>query len=197
MKEEGFLAMNNTEPLRMKGEINPLKIDEVEEIVERYEGATRKLGGFPALLITLVAIGSSVFSLYAAPTTIVTQMLRGVFVMLTLFLTVLAYPAVQKHRNRIPWFDWALAFLSILPVAYMLWDFEEFIYRMVTPTPLDMVMGLILIGLRRPGGDRPGFSALCLYGAIPSRALEPSGVQHRPDRRAHVHDAGGDLRRSD
>jgi TRAP-type uncharacterized transport system fused permease subunit len=147
MKEEGFLAMNNTEPLRMKGEINPLKIDEVEEIVERYEGATRKLGGFPALLITLVAIGSSVFSLYAAPTTIVTQMLRGVFVMLTLFLTVLAYPAVQKHRNRIPWFDWALAFLSILPVAYMLWDFEEFIYRMVTPTPLDMVMGLILIGL--------------------------------------------------
>jgi TRAP transporter 4TM/12TM fusion protein len=147
MKEEGFPAMSNPEPLLTEGEVNLKEIDKAEEIVERYEGATRKLSGFRAFLITLVAIGGSVFSLYAAPTTMITQMLRGIFVMLTLFLTVLAYPAVRQHKNRIPWFDWALAFLAVLPVAYMLWDFEEFIYRMVTPSPLDMLMGVILIGL--------------------------------------------------
>ncbi len=57
MKEEGFPAMSNPEPLRVEGEID--RIDKVEEIVERYEGATRKLGGFPALLITIVAIAGS------------------------------------------------------------------------------------------------------------------------------------------
>lgn len=139
--------MNNPALPPMGGEISSKDVEKVEEIVERYEGATRKLGGFPALLITLVAIGTSVFSLYAAPATIVTQMLRGVFVMCTLFLTVLAYPAARRYRDRIPWFDWVLAFLAILPVAHMLTDFDEFIYRMVTPTPLDMAMGLILIGL--------------------------------------------------
>ncbi len=139
--------MNNPALPTMAGEISPNDVEKVEEIVERYEGATRKLGGFPALLITLVAIGTSLFSLYAAPATIVTQMLRGIFVMLTLFLTLLAYPAARRYRDRIPWFDWVLAFLAILPVVHMLTDFDEFIYRMVTPTPLDMVMGLILIGL--------------------------------------------------
>ncbi|MBE0557328.1 MAG: TRAP transporter large permease subunit, partial [Proteobacteria bacterium] len=139
--------MSHSKPLPMAGETNQEGIQDTEAIVERYEGATRKLGGFPALLITVVAIGTSLFSLYAAPMTIVTQMLRGVFVMLALFLTILAYPAAQRYRNRIPWFDWALALLSVLPVVHMLYDFEEFIYRMVTPSALDMAMGLILIGV--------------------------------------------------
>jgi TRAP-type uncharacterized transport system fused permease subunit len=61
--------MSNPEPLPMEGEVNLKEIDKAEEIVERYKGATRKLSGLPAFLITLVAIGGSVFSLYAAPTT--------------------------------------------------------------------------------------------------------------------------------
>ena len=48
--------MSNHEPLRMEGEINLKEIDKAEEIVERSEGATRKLRGFPASLITIVAI---------------------------------------------------------------------------------------------------------------------------------------------
>ena len=140
--------MSNPDPLRVEGEINPAQIDQAEEIVERYEGATRKLKGFSALIITAVAIGTSVFYLYAAPTTIVTQMLRGLFVMLTLFLTMLAYPAARGTGPGSPGIDWVLAFLPSLPILYMLWDFEDFSTGWhAVPRTWDMVMGLILIGL--------------------------------------------------
>jgi TRAP transporter 4TM/12TM fusion protein len=122
-------------------------LEKAEEIVDRYEGWTRKLTGVPGWIVTGVAVGTSVFYLYAATATIVTQMLRGLFVMLTLFLTFLAFPGGGKSRQRIPWYDWALAFLACLPILYMLWDFEEFVYRAVTPTQMDVVMGVILIGL--------------------------------------------------
>jgi TRAP transporter 4TM/12TM fusion protein len=127
--------------------ISPSALEKAEEIVDRYEGLTRKLTGLSGWIITAVAVGTSVFYLYAATETIVTQMLRGLFVMLTLFLTMTAFPATQGTRHRIPWYDWVLAFLGFLPILYMLWDFEEFVYRAVTPTQLDVIMGVILIAL--------------------------------------------------
>jgi TRAP transporter 4TM/12TM fusion protein len=127
--------------------ISPSALEKAEEIVDRYEGLTRKLKGLSGWIITVVAVGTSVFYLYAATATIVTQMLRGLFVMLTLFLTMTAFPATQGSRSRIPWYDWVLAFLSFAPILYMLWDFEEFVYRAVTPTPMDVIMGVILIAL--------------------------------------------------
>jgi TRAP transporter 4TM/12TM fusion protein len=120
---------------------------QAEEIIDRYEGGTRRTSGGAGWIITGVAVAASIFSLYAATSTIVTQMLRGSFVMVTLFLSMLLYPAVKGQRQRIPWYDWVLAVLSLVPIIYMLWDFEDFIYRAVTPTTLDLVMGIILIGL--------------------------------------------------
>ncbi len=122
-------------------------LEKAEEIVDRYEGGTRRLRGIPGWIVTGVAVTASVLALYAATTTVVTQMLRGIFVMLTLFLSMLLYPADKRSRERIPWYDWALAILSLFPIVYMLWDFEDFIYRAVTPTTLDLIMGIILIGL--------------------------------------------------
>lgn len=128
-------------------EISPSGLEKAEEIVDRYEGLTRKLKGLSGWIITAVAMGTSVFYLYAATATIVTQMLRGLFVMLTLFLSMLAFPATRGTRSRIPWYDWVLAFLGFAPILYMLWDFEEFVYRAAVPETWDVVMGLILIGL--------------------------------------------------
>jgi len=133
--------------IRGEGGISPGGWEKVEEIVDRYEGWTRKLRGVSGWILTGVAVATSVFYLYAATATIVTQMLRGIFVMLTLFLSIIAFPASKRVGHRVPWFDWVLAFSAFLPIIYMLWDFEEFIYRAVTPTPLDVVMGLILIAL--------------------------------------------------
>ncbi|HSR10582.1 MAG TPA: TRAP transporter large permease subunit, partial [Thermodesulfobacteriota bacterium] len=118
-----------------------------EEIVDKYEGWTRKVGGAPGLIITAIAAGTSIFYLYAATATIVTQVLRSFFVMLTLILTFLAYPGRKNDRKGVPWYDWALAGVALLPILYMLWDFEEFVYRAVTPTTMDLVMGILLIVL--------------------------------------------------
>jgi TRAP transporter 4TM/12TM fusion protein len=128
-------------------EISQASLEKAEEIVDRYEGLTRKLKGLSGWIITAVAVATSVFYLYAATATIVTQMLRGLFVMLTLFLSMTAFPATQGSRSRIPWYDWVLAFLSFVPILYMLWDFEEFVYRAAVPETWDVIMGLILIGL--------------------------------------------------
>jgi len=128
-------------------EISPAGLEKAEEIVDRYEGLTRKLKGLSGWIITAVAVGTSVFYLYAATATLVTQMLRGLFVMLTLFLSMTAFPATKGTRHRIPWYDWVLAFLGFAPIFYMLWDFEEFVYRAAVPETWDVVMGLILIGL--------------------------------------------------
>jgi len=43
--------------------------------------------------------------------------------------------------------DVGLGILATIPIIYMLIDFESFIYRNVTPLPLDMVMGIIIIVL--------------------------------------------------
>ena len=128
-------------------EISQAGLGKAEEIVDRYEGLTRKLKGFSGWIITAVAVGTSVFYLYAATATIVTQMLRGLFVMLILFLSMAAFPSTKGTRHRIPWYDWVLAFLGFAPILYMLWDFEEFVYRAAVPETWDVVMGLILIGL--------------------------------------------------
>ncbi len=141
---------------------NQSGLEEAEKIVERYEGWTRKLTGLPAAMITAVAVSSSLFFLYAAPTTMIAQILRGVFLMLTLFLTLVLYPATKNQRHRIPWYDWVLAGISLLPILYMLWDFDDFIYRMVAPNPMDLVMGLILIGLILEAIRRTGGWVLCL-----------------------------------
>ena len=133
--------------LKTEEEVSLSGLEKAEKIVDRYEGWTRKVAGTPGWIITVVAVATSVFYLYAATATIVTQMLRGLFVMLTLFLSILAFPARQQDRQRVPWYDWALAFLALLPIIYMLWDFEDFVYRAVTPTHLDLVMGIILIVL--------------------------------------------------
>ena len=139
--------MDGQSSSKMEEGVTPEGLEKAEEIVDRYEGWTRKVEGLPGWIITGVAVATSVFYLYAATSTIVTQMLRGLFVMLTLFLTMLFFPSSKRRRDRIPWFDWALAFLAFAPIIYMLWDFEDFIYRAVTPTHLDLVMGIILIAL--------------------------------------------------
>ena len=100
---------------KMEEGISPSGLEKAEEIVDQYEGWTRKLKGAPGLIITGVAVATSVFYLYAATATIVTQMLRGLFVMLTLFLSILAFPARKQDRHRVPWYDWVLAFLPFSP----------------------------------------------------------------------------------
>jgi TRAP transporter 4TM/12TM fusion protein len=120
-------------------------LKEAEKYIEEEEGPSRRLTGKMDLFITLVAVIMSLVHLYAAIGIIMTQVLRGIHVMFVLFLSFLVFPSFKRFKNRILWWDFFLAVLAIAPIAYMLADFEAFIYRSVVPTFWDQFFGIILI----------------------------------------------------
>ncbi len=123
------------------------RLKEAEKYIEEEEGVTRRLSGFMETFITIVAVVMSLYHLYAAVATVTTQILRGVHVAFVLFLGFLVFPPSRKSRQRIAWYDLLLALLGVAAIAYMLFDFEEFIYRAVTPTSWDLLFGVLFIVL--------------------------------------------------
>jgi TRAP transporter 4TM/12TM fusion protein len=116
-----------------------------EEIVEKEEGAARRLTGRADLLVTAVAVGMSLFHLYSAWAIIPAQILRAIHVGFVLALLFLVFPAAKRFRDRIRWFDVGLALLGIASIAWVLWDFDDFIERAVTPSRVDLFFGIALV----------------------------------------------------
>jgi TRAP transporter 4TM/12TM fusion protein len=120
-------------------------LKEAEKYIEEEEGPSRRLTGKMDLFITVVAVVMSLIHLYAAVGIIMTQVLRGIHVMFVLFLSFLVFPSFKRFKNRIIWYDFALALLGIAVIVYMLIDFDAFIYRSVIPNFWDKFFGIILI----------------------------------------------------
>jgi TRAP transporter 4TM/12TM fusion protein len=121
------------------------RLREAEKYIEEEEGVTRRLSGWFDTFITVVAVVMSLYHLYAAVATVTTQVLRGVHVAFVLFLGFLVFPPFRKSKQRLAWYDLLLALLGVATIAYMLIDFEEFIYRAVTPNFWDLAFGVIFI----------------------------------------------------
>lgn len=123
------------------------QLRKLEEVIEKEEGVTRAPIAFWNVVITILAVATSVFALYAAVGTITTQILRGVHVALILTLIFLYYPAIRRFKQQIGLLDIIPALLAIAAIGYMLVDFEEFIYRAAIPEFWDKIFGVILIFL--------------------------------------------------
>jgi len=123
------------------------RLKKAEAFIEEEEGPSRRLVGKMGTFITVVAVAMSLIHLYAAAGIIMTQILRGIHVMFVLFLIFLVYPSLKRFRNRILWYDYLLSILGVVVIVYIFLDFEEFIYRSVTPTSWDMFFGVMLIAL--------------------------------------------------
>jgi TRAP transporter 4TM/12TM fusion protein len=164
--------------------VTEAQLKKVEEVIEKEEGVTRKPTGLWDRIITVIAVATSLFAVYVAVGTITTQILRGVHVALILTLIFLFYPMAGRFRNKVQVIDIVLALLSILCIAYMLYDFEDFIYRSVTPETMDRVFGVILILLileatrRTSGWIMPITVALFLIYAYIGPSL-PAPWTHR------------------
>jgi len=123
------------------------RLEKAEAFIEEEEGPSRRLAGKMGTFITVVAVIMSLVHLYAAIGVVMTQILRGIHVMFVLFLTFLVFPPLKRFRHRILWYDYLLSALGIAVIVYTFLDFEEFIYRSVTPTSWDMFFGVLLIAL--------------------------------------------------
>jgi TRAP transporter 4TM/12TM fusion protein len=128
-----------------------------EEFVEQEEGASRKFEGWPAAVVTAIAVAMSLYHLYAAYGIIPAHILRATHVGFVLLLLFLLFPAAPRWRARVHWSDVVLALLGVATIVYLLVDFNDFIERAVTPTRLDLFFGvtlilLILEGVRRTSG---------------------------------------------
>ena len=134
-------------PERQEDYITEERLKKAEAFIEEEEGPSRRLSGPLGTFITGVAVVMSLIHLYAAVGVIMTQILRGIHLMFVLFLTFLVFPSLKRFRNRVLWYDYLLALLGVAAIVYTFLDFEEFIYRSVTPTAWDLVFGGLLIAL--------------------------------------------------
>lgn len=118
-----------------------------EEILEEFETPTRKLRGLMCYVMTGLAVFTSLFALYGAFGTLITQLNRFAHVMLILMLTFLLYPATKNLKNRGIGFDIFLAIITFATFTYPFFDFESFMYRVANPTVLDVTAGVLAIVL--------------------------------------------------
>lgn len=121
------------------------QLKKVEEVIQQEEGITRDPNHIWTFIITAIAVANSIFAIYVAVGTMTTQILRGIHVAVVLTLIFLHFPASKRYKTNVSIIDIVLIGLSLACIGYMLVDFEEFIYRAVTPDVLDQVFGVILI----------------------------------------------------
>lgn len=140
--------------------ISPLErktgIDE-EALIAEYEAEkpARHLSGRPAMIVKLLGAGLSVFGLYWVFNPMPTQFYLPAFLGFGLALTFLVYrgwggsktaeqQAVKTHDNPHV-VDWVLAVAAVVPFVYIIADWDSFFRRAITPTYLDLAMGLLAI----------------------------------------------------
>src|SRR5688572_15934477 len=108
-------------------------LSRAQVFVEAEEGAANRLAGWRAAAVTLLALGTSLFHLYAAYAIVPAQALRSVHVALVLALTFLLFPLARRWRHRIMWWDVVAVLLAVAVVAYLLAGGDDFTDRNTSP----------------------------------------------------------------
>jgi TRAP transporter 4TM/12TM fusion protein len=148
-----------------------------DQVIEAFEpeAPTRQLSGRLGILVSTIAIGISAYALYWVIAIVQPQVYRVSFLLLTLVLSFLLFPAVKGSRDRITLFDWIWIGFTIVGLAWPLIDFERFVYRAAEPTTTDLICGAITIVVvleatrRTVGWILPAAAtAFILYGAYGS-----------------------------
>ncbi len=136
----------------------PKSQEELEELVEEFEGKTRHLPGRAGQIITALLVVMSLYALWTTTATITTQIHRTLFLLSVLVLAFLLYPGWRAAQRGIHASDILLALASAVALGYILIDFDAFVYRTVIPNTWDLVFGvativLILEATRRTVGN--------------------------------------------
>lgn len=132
---------------------------DLSDIVD--EGKVRNPGGSLTLVIFVVGVLWSFFHFYTAGTGLLTATLqRSAHLSVGLGLCFLYYPFSKKADDaysRIPWYDLILAAAGFYTIAYVYINYTALIWRVGSPTTMDLTMGglavlLILLAAHRAFG---------------------------------------------
>ena len=94
---------------------------EVDAIMQKYdrESAFRTLTGLRGLILSAVLILFSLLQLYSTWRIIPSTHMRPIHLGIVLMLAYLLYPVRRKSpKDRLPWYDAALALLSLAVYLY-------------------------------------------------------------------------------
>jgi TRAP transporter 4TM/12TM fusion protein len=109
------------------------------------EGKVRNPGKTVALIIFLIGVLWSLFHFYTAGTGLLTATLqRSAHLSVGLSLCFLYYPFNRKCEEaygRIPWYDFVFAVASFLSIFYVFYFYVDLIWRVGSPTTVDLLMG--------------------------------------------------------
>lgn len=117
------------------------KIEDIEE------GEKREPKSFWAWVASFVAIGMSSFQIYTAAFGLFSSMIqRSIHLLFAFMIAILLFPALSRSpRNRPSVFDLLLIGFFLFAIGYLVIDFEELVYRVGLPNPLDLFTGAICI----------------------------------------------------
>ncbi len=128
-----------------------------QKFIEEEEGAAHRHKGRVAVLLTTLAVLMSLFHLYAAYGIVPANVLRPVHVGFVLVLVFLTFPALRIWRDRLVWWDWLLAAIAVIVIAYLIAGGDALADRATSPSAMDMAVGaallvLVLEAVRRVSG---------------------------------------------
>jgi TRAP transporter 4TM/12TM fusion protein len=189
-------------------EVEKILSDErTHELIEEFEAEarTRTLHGVWGRVVTVGGVAVAILALYYATagapipftqiplipnislfglniTTL--QIYSLLFLGAALSLTFLHYPAIRRWRARVHPTDVLLVIASVTIVAYVLVQFDEIIYRAVSPTPSDFVFGLVAVLLvleatRRTVGWHLAALVLVFLAYAYLGNILPEAIRHR------------------
>jgi TRAP transporter 4TM/12TM fusion protein len=157
------------------------------------ETPLRSLSGFTGALVSLLAVGLSLYSLYWVLFVVQPQVYRLSFLLVSLVLCFLVFPGGRRATTPGP-LDWLLVSGAIVALSWPLFDFSRFVYRAANPLPADLVLGTLAILLvleatrRAVGWILPATALIFLVYAWAGPSLDVPGLSlfaHRgysPDR---------------
>ncbi len=136
-----------------------LDTEKLQDLVAEADTGGRKLtGGFVARLVTILAIGWSLWQLFYAsplPFTLGFGIIndteaRSAHLAIGIFLAFLVFPAFKtlSARDRVPIADWVLAVAGAFCASYLVVFYRELAERPGQPTSMDLwtaVIGMILL----------------------------------------------------
>ncbi|PKM89582.1 MAG: C4-dicarboxylate ABC transporter permease [Firmicutes bacterium HGW-Firmicutes-12] len=150
---------------------NEAKEVDVDELLIQEEGSKRNLGGLEKKIFAVWAFLGMLIQLYSIFigyfTTQVHVAIHLMFCLSIAFLMLKPKKERKSHvTEKIPWYDWTLSILSLLPTLHLIINWESIMSRGARPTSIDVIFAFLFVILLLEGTRRAMGMALPIIAVI-------------------------------